>query len=85
MNLPVIAQDKANHALYGALAAAIVSPFNVWWALIVVVVLGIGKEVSDWWQNARNGGNHGIELADAVATVCGGLLVLIPQIAKGLK
>ena len=85
MNLPVVAADKANHALYGAVIAAMVSPFNLWWALIAVVAVGIGKEVSDWWQNTRNGGNHGIEIADAVATVCGGLLVLAPQLAKGLK
>lgn len=85
MNLPTIAIDKANHAVYGALLAAVVSLLSVWGALIAVVVAGVGKELSDWWQNTRNGGNHGVEFADAVATVCGGLLVLVPQLVKGLR
>lgn len=84
MNLPVVQADKANHALYGALVAAVVTPFSPWWALAAVAAVGIGKELSDWWQNTRNGGSHGVELGDAVATVCGGLLVLVPQLVPQL-
>lgn len=83
MNLPSLPQDKANHAVYGAAiacaASLILSP---WWALLIVVAFGVLKEVSDWWQN-RKGGHHGVELLDALATIAGGALVLLPQL-KGL-
>lgn len=84
MNLPVLAQDKANHVVYGAVAAAAVSVYDMATAAAVVVLLAVGKELSDWWQN-RKGGSHGVELWDAVATVAGGALVLLPQLVKGFK
>lgn len=84
MNLPVLAQDKANHVVYGAVATAAVSVYDMATAAAVVVLLAVGKELSDWWQN-RKGGSHGVELWDAVATVAGGALVLLPQLVKGLK
>ena len=83
MNLPILPQDKANHAVYGAAIAATVSFYSPWWALGAVTAVAVGKELSDWWQN-RKGGAHGIELADAVATVAGGLLVLAPQLVLQL-
>jgi formiminotetrahydrofolate cyclodeaminase len=73
MNLPVLPQDKANHAVYGAVIAAIVSIVSLPLALLVVAGFAIGKEVYDWRQNKP------YEVLDAVATVCGGLLVLAPQ------
>ena len=73
MNLPVLPQDKANHAIYGAVIAAIVSVVGLPLALLVVAGFAIGKEVYDWRQNKQP------EMLDAVATVCGGLLVLAPQ------
>ena len=78
MNLPVLPQDKANHAVYGAVIAAIVSIVGLPLALLVVAAFAIGKEVYDWWRN-RHGEQHGVEIMDAVATICGGLLVLAPQ------
>jgi hypothetical protein len=83
MNLPSLPQDKANHAVYGAVIAAIVSLHSIQLALIVVICVGVGKELSDWWQN-RHGGHHGVEALDVVATVFGGLIVLAPQLVKEL-
>ena len=78
MNLPLLPQDKANHAVYGAVIAAIVSLFSIPLALTAVALVGVGKEVYDWWRN-MHGEQHGVEVMDAVATVCGGLIVLVPQ------
>lgn len=84
MNLPVLDQDKANHVVYGVVASAAVSVYDIATAAAVVVVLAVGKEVSDWWQN-RKGGSHGVEPMDALATVAGGALVLLPQLLKGMR
>jgi hypothetical protein len=85
MSLPLLPQDKANHFLYGALVAAPpASLFDPTIALIAVAIVGVGKEVSDWWHNKR-GGRHGVEFMDAVATICGGLVVIAPQLIKDLK
>jgi UPF0716 family protein affecting phage T7 exclusion len=73
MNLPVLPQDKANHAVYGAVIAAIVSIVGLPLGLLVVAGFAISKEVYDWRQNKQP------EMLDAAATVCGGLLVLAPQ------
>jgi formiminotetrahydrofolate cyclodeaminase len=73
MSLPLLPQDKANHAVYGAVIAAIVSIVGLPLALLVVAGFALGKEVYDWRQNKQP------EIMDAVATVCGGLLVLAPQ------
>jgi formiminotetrahydrofolate cyclodeaminase len=73
MNLPVLPQDKANHAVYGAVIAAIVSIVGLPLALLVVAGFALGKEVYDWRQNKQP------EMLDVAATVCGGLLVLAPQ------
>jgi formiminotetrahydrofolate cyclodeaminase len=77
MNLPVLPQDKANHAVYGAVIAAIVSIVGLPLALLVVAGFALGKEVYDWRQNKQP------EVLDALATVCGGLLVLAPQFING--
>lgn len=85
MSLPSLPQDKANHFVYGALVAAPpASFFDPAIALIAVVVVGVGKEALDWWQNQR-GGKHGVEVMDAVATVCGGLAVIAPQFLKDFQ
>jgi hypothetical protein len=73
MRLPLLPQDKANHAVYGAVIAAIVSIVGLPLALLVVAGFALGKEVYDWRQNKQP------EIMDAIATVCGGLLVLAPQ------
>lgn len=82
MNLPQLPQDKANHALYGAAIACVISIFfGPWWALVAVAVVAVLKELSDWWQN-RKGGSHGVEFLDAAATIAGGVLVVLPQFLK---
>ena len=85
MNLPSLPQDKANHVIYGAviaLLAYIIAKWTypqaaMWISLVASTGLGLIKEASDWWQN-RKGGNHGVELWDAVATAAGGILVMAP-------
>lgn len=84
MNLPALPQDKANHFVYGSLIALafllagrwFYPQVAAWIALSGVCFFGLGKEISDWWQN-RKGGTHGVELLDAVATIAGGLPVVI--------
>ena len=82
MNLPLLPQDKANHAVYGAAAAAIGLCFSWKAGVALCMLVAIGKEVYDWWSN-RNGGHHKVELADTLATMAGGALVLAPQIVRG--
>jgi hypothetical protein len=81
VNLPILAQDKANHAVYGAAVTAIVSCHSALAGAAVCVFFAVGKEAFDWWQNKR-GGNHGVEFADTLATLFGGALVLLPQFVR---
>ncbi len=83
MKLPLLPQDKANHVVYGAVIAAAVSVYDVQKAAAVVMLFAVGKEFFDWWQN-RKGGSRGVEVMDAVATVGGGAIVLLPQFLKGV-
>lgn len=89
MNLPELPQDKANHFVYGALIAAVVSCVSSpWWALVVVSAFAILKELSDAWQNYKSSsdpliGPHGVEFWDAAATMLGGAVVIAPQLIKG--
>jgi len=69
MNLPMLPQDKANHAIYGAVIALVVQtlvalahinvgflrPSDV--GLIAAVLFGGAKEGVDAWQNYRATGN----------------------------
>ena len=71
MNLPQLPQDKANHALYGALICASLNWAIGPYALLVVAAVAIGKEVYDVYSKTGNG-----EKADALWTIVGGALVL---------
>ena len=87
MNLPQLPTDKANHAVYGAAIACVVSFYSPIIAGAVVVALAVLKEVSDAVLNYRATGDwktgpHGVELNDALATILGGALVLAPQLVK---
>lgn len=88
MNLPLIPQDKANHAIYGALAFAIGAAAShllpivpaVIAGLVVCAVVAVGKEGLDWWLNRRavaagEAPPHGVEVRDALATLAGGVVV----------
>lgn len=90
MNLPQLAQDKANHLLYGQLIWG-VSAFVMMklgfgyneayrYALWITIFLGGGKELVDKILNliANMRGKpapHGVELYDAMATIFGGMSV----------
>lgn len=76
MPLPIAPADKANHYLYGSLAAAVGGLHSLAIGLVLCVVVAIGKEVHD--RKTRTGKP---ELADALWTVAGGLVVLLPLAA----
>jgi len=73
MTLPQLPADKANHFVYGALLAALGSLHSIAIGVLLCVVFAIGKELSD---RASRRGNP--ELLDALATLAGGLVVLLP-------
>lgn len=93
MNLPIIPQDKANHAVYGAvifcavfaLAHQFVPIYQAHIAAAAVMLAAFGKEAVDRlanWRAARAGlpMPHGVEMMDAVATCAGGVLAALPMI-----
>lgn len=86
MNLILIPQDKANHAIYGAVIFLIFAfllgvggvPHATGFALLAVVIVGAIKELSDYILNRRAAAHglpapHTIEFMDAFATTLGGL------------
>lgn len=82
--LPSLPQDKANHALYGAVIFNLALPItDAFVALALVAVLAVAKEAVDWISNhrARAAGLpalHGVEVMDALATLAGGFLCFLP-------
>ena len=70
MNLPILPEDKANHALYGlviyALSASLFAPP---FAMCAVFACATAKEIYDSMWNDRPFSN-----ADMIATLCGGLV-----------
>lgn len=93
--MPIIPQDKANHALYGALvfvatffvAHLLLPVYAIALALGATVVVGIAKELLDMWSNYKAKQNnilpkHGVELWDAIATIAGGVVVALPLCVK---
>jgi len=84
--MPSLPQDKANHAIYGALifllALAITRRMDVAYGLVVLAA--VGKEVLDWLSNQRaiKAGltpTHGVEWFDALATCAGGAVPLLAR------
>jgi hypothetical protein len=65
-----IAPDKAKHFLAGGLVG-LSALFVGWYALVLVVIVGIGKEVYD-----EESGKGTPEVMDALAACAGGLLVV---------
>lgn len=79
MQLPLIAQDKANHITYGAAICAVAACFVApWIALAIVAAIGAVKEVYD-----RSHPAHTSDPIDFAATVGGGLLVVLPLFIRG--
>jgi hypothetical protein len=89
MNLPQFPQDKANHAIYGALIFnfAYYITHSIVVAFCVVTFIALAKEASDAMINYRATkdpmhGPHGVEFLDAVATCFGGILAGLPLIIQ---
>ena len=74
MSLPIIPLDKANHALYGAVIASVgtllAGPLV---GIVLCLFAAIGKELYD---RAHKTGKA--DLVDALSTLAGGLLVVVP-------
>jgi hypothetical protein len=97
--LPNLPQDKANHAIWGAILAfgvyVIASVLGIAFAaelgLLAAVGAAIAKEVTDKLANIKAAklglpAPHGVEVYDAVATIAGGLIIyLSSQIGNFIK
>jgi hypothetical protein len=80
MNMPTLPADKANHLAYGAALACLGGFHSVLAGALLCATFAIGKEVYD---QARKTGAP--EVLDAVATLAGGALVLLPlALASGV-
>jgi len=75
MNINKIKSDKLLHFIGGMLIQLISSRItpNPIWALLIVIVIGIGKEIYDNQHKEC----HTPEILDAIATIAGGLVVYI--------
>lgn len=84
MGLPLIAQDKANHVIYGALASITThciarlvvqtpAPAAVAAAAGVAIAVAVGKELVD----RRRPEAHTPDWRDAAATAAGGLVACV--------
>ena len=67
--------DKQLHIYSGGMLAGMLMPFGFEWALLGVVVAGVGKEVYDLVS-----GKGTPEIADAFATIVGGSVVVISTV-----
>jgi uncharacterized membrane protein len=77
MKLPIVPQDKANHALYGAVICLLGSFHSIELGVVVGVFFAFGKEIYD--RVSRRGTP---DFLDAVATILGVMLVALPQILE---
>lgn len=82
MKLPMLAQDKANHFVYGSVISAIGCLGSPVIGLVLVVIFGMGKEVYDTWKSQTNPGSATPDTWDAVITIVGGAVVAIPLLIK---
>lgn len=71
----MIEQDKANHALAGALTAAITFPLFGWWSILACVIVAVGKEGYDYLHQTY----HTPDWSDALWTLVGSSLVFMSQ------
>ena len=77
--LPMLPHDKANHAIYGAAAAAVGCLHSVEAGAILCLVLGVGKEI---WDRASRKGTP--DIMDSVATLAGGAIVCLSVLWHGI-
>lgn len=97
MKLPLLPQDKANHALYGALAFLITSAAmraTPWPDMAAVagvcgaVLAGLAKEARDAWANRQAEAwhlplPHEVSGGDVLATGAGGVLCYVAAALAG--
>ena len=88
-NLPSIPADKLGHFFYGTLMTTVVMCVTHSVFLSIGVCAGVAalKELSDWWANYQAAKKdlpppHGVEFLDWVATVGGGVAVILPWLLK---
>lgn len=76
--LSEIPKDKLLHFFYGSLVAFVVAMFfGAWWAMLSALVVGVFKEVVDYFD-------HGdVESRDLLFTVLGGAVVCLPLVLGG--
>jgi hypothetical protein len=93
MKLPQLPQDKANHVIYGmvicfivSMALALIIPkiHASLVGLLVTMMAAGGKEYLDLRANqkaiaAGQSATHGVELGDFIATIAGGLVILLSR------
>jgi len=89
MQLPSIPADKLGHFFYGTLMTAVVMciTHSIFLSIGVCAVVAALKEFTDWLANYRAAKQgfpppHGVEFLDWVATVGGGLAVVMPWLLK---
>jgi hypothetical protein len=89
-NLPTIPADKLGHFFYGSLICSGMMCLThiVWLSLGVCAAVAFLKEFFDWLANCKAERQglpppHGVELMDAVATIGGGVVVVLPWIISG--
>jgi hypothetical protein len=84
--LPLIPQDKANHAIYGAILATIILLITTYFHISNAPLISLGftsivgayKELSDWYQNKiANTQVHNVDFFDWLAASLGGALVYL--------
>lgn len=75
MKLPLIPQDKANHAIYGFVIFVLSNIFlNEYYSLVIVCLFAIGKEVYDQYDYG------GFDIVDAISTIIPALILTLKQI-----
>lgn len=69
-----IAKDKLGHIAGGVAFGLATLPAPLWWAVLVVVVVAIGKEIYDHFFGGT------VEAWDVMATCAGGGLVILVRV-----
>lgn len=72
--LEKIEKDKLLHFVAGSFVYASSSWFLGYYALALVVAVAVGKEVYDHYYNGT------VDVWDAVATIVGGLVCMLPNL-----
>ena len=78
MKLPLIAQDKANHFIYGCiicfLSGLVFNPIN---SILITFLIALSKEIYD--KLSKKGTP---EILDIIYTIIGGLIIFLTKIIQ---